>query len=128
MIVVLEFVKCFHSEQFTSVFIYKHNKIEYITLLLLDSKCLSIVNMPLSLRVLIFNGEVLCFDTVFNSHSIMLKWKESQWSSTIKKYFSTKMTSSSDFSILKCFMLKKHTFIHWWSKFILNLTFIETHS
>lgn len=75
---MLEFVKCFHSEQFTSVFIYKHNKIEYITLLLLDSKGLSILNMPLSLRVLIFNGEVLCFDTVFNSHSITLKWKESQ--------------------------------------------------
>lgn len=69
LIVVLDFVKCFHSEQFTRVFIYKHNKIEYITLFFLDSKYFfSILNMPLSLQFVTFNREMLCCDIVLDSY------------------------------------------------------------
>lgn len=78
LIVVLDFVECFHSEQFTRVFIYKHNKIEYITLFLLHSKCLLNSEHAASLRFLTFNREMLGCDIVLDSYSITLKWKESQ--------------------------------------------------
>lgn len=48
-LIMLEFVKCVYSQQFTRVFMYKHNKINSITLLLLGLKWS--LSMPLSLQL-----------------------------------------------------------------------------